>query len=250
MEMYQSLCVQYYDIDKPDAPEDAFQFYLQYVKEANGPILEPMSGSGRFLLPFLQLGYEVDGIDASSSMNQACLANAEKLNLTANVYEQFLNELNLPKKYNLVIIPAGSIGLITDESALKASFQKIIEHMVPGAKLVFEVDTVAYKPENFNVVTGSIRERADGAKIYFTKFADSYDENTNVMRSIHKYELFKDGKLLDSELEDFRVKLFYKESLFQLLEECGFTNIKMYKLYEKVEPENDAMEIVIECEKS
>ena len=249
MEMYQSLCVQYYDIDKPTAPEDSFQFYLQYVKEANGPILEPMSGSGRFLIPFMQLGYDVDGIDASSSMNKACLENAEKYNLLPNVFEQYLNELNLPRKYNLVIIPAGSIGLITDDETLKDSFKKINEHMVPGAKLVFEVDTVEYKPTDFHSVTGSIRERADGAKIYMTKFADSYDENTNVMRSIHKYELFKDGKLLDSELEDFRVKLFKKESILQLLEECGFTNIKTYNLYEKVESENDAMEIVIECEK-
>jgi hypothetical protein len=38
---YRVLCTEFYDLDKPFAPEDALQCYLQYAEEAKGPILEP-----------------------------------------------------------------------------------------------------------------------------------------------------------------------------------------------------------------
>lgn len=45
---YQSLCTQYYDLDKPEAPQDILEYYAAYAAQVKGPILEPMSGSGRF----------------------------------------------------------------------------------------------------------------------------------------------------------------------------------------------------------
>ena len=48
LDTYLSLCSQYYELDKPDAPHDALEFYLKYVKNTDGPILEPMCGTGRF----------------------------------------------------------------------------------------------------------------------------------------------------------------------------------------------------------
>ena len=54
MDSYKKLCTQFYDIDKPTAPPDALEFYLQYALKAQGPILEPMCGTGRFLVPMLR----------------------------------------------------------------------------------------------------------------------------------------------------------------------------------------------------
>ncbi len=48
---YGSLCTEYYELERPNAPEDALRCYLQFAQEAHGPILEPMCGSGRFLIP-------------------------------------------------------------------------------------------------------------------------------------------------------------------------------------------------------
>jgi hypothetical protein len=48
---YKILGTKYYELDKPNAPEDALQWYLIYAKEANGLILELMCWTGRFLIP-------------------------------------------------------------------------------------------------------------------------------------------------------------------------------------------------------
>jgi 2-polyprenyl-3-methyl-5-hydroxy-6-metoxy-1,4-benzoquinol methylase len=249
MEMYQNLCVQFYDIDKPTAPKEALDFYLKYAEKANGPILEPMSGSGRFLLPLLERGYDIDGVDASPSMISACKKHGERMGLNPRVYEQFLNELDLPKQYSLVFLPVGSLGLIIEEEPLKNTLKKIHEHMLPGGTFVFEVDTIECKPTSFNQVTATIRDREDGAKIVMNAFTQSFDSETSVLRSIHRYELYKDGKLLESELEDFRLKLYTKESITKLLEQCGFVNIQAFQPYTNLPPFENSQEMVIECKR-
>ena len=65
---YKTLCAEYYELDKPTALEDALQCYLRYAEESHGPILEPMCGTGRFLIPLLKQGYSVTGFDYSSHM--------------------------------------------------------------------------------------------------------------------------------------------------------------------------------------
>lgn len=49
--MYKKLCAEFYDLDKPTATKDDLDFYLQYC-QPGVTILEAMSGTGRFLLPF------------------------------------------------------------------------------------------------------------------------------------------------------------------------------------------------------
>jgi hypothetical protein len=51
-----------------------------------------MCGSGRFLLPLLEHGFSIDGVDASDDMLQACRVNGERRGLTPNLYKQFLHQ--------------------------------------------------------------------------------------------------------------------------------------------------------------
>ena len=95
MNSYQTLCTEFYDIDKPNAPEEALNFYLHYAENAAGPIIELMSGSGRFLIPLLERQYDIDGLDASSYMLHACQKSCRKKGLTPTLYEQFLDRLEL-----------------------------------------------------------------------------------------------------------------------------------------------------------
>ena len=105
MNSYGKLCTQYYDIDKPQPQADALAFYLDQAALSGGPLLEPMCGSGRFLLPLMQAGYDITGVDASPEMLAACRRKALRLGLTPDLHQQFLHELDLPCAYALVLIP-------------------------------------------------------------------------------------------------------------------------------------------------
>jgi 2-polyprenyl-3-methyl-5-hydroxy-6-metoxy-1,4-benzoquinol methylase len=61
-----NLCTQFYELDKPSAPENELNFYIEYVKNGNWPIFEPMCGTGCFLIPMLERGLDIKGSDASN----------------------------------------------------------------------------------------------------------------------------------------------------------------------------------------
>ena len=85
LDTYLSLCTEVYELSKPNPPEDAYAFYRDYAVKVNGPILEPMCGTGRFLLPLLEEGFDVHGFDASDHMLGVLHAKAETKNLKPTV---------------------------------------------------------------------------------------------------------------------------------------------------------------------
>ncbi|QKS70055.1 class I SAM-dependent methyltransferase [Paenalkalicoccus suaedae] len=248
MEMYQRLCVEYYDLDKPHPPEEAYAFYLKHVEKAS-VTLEPMSGSGRFMLPLMQAGHAVTGVDASPSMVQALETQAARLGVEPRIHKQSLETLQLESTYDLIIIPSGSLGLITDEAALRQSLSRLYRHLSDGGSFVFEVSTLKEIPDTFGATFGGVQDKDNGDKIVFTGFYASFDENTSVLRSIHRYEHFQHGKLLDSELEDFQVRLFDQATITRLLEETGFTEVVLAEDYKGTPASTESKELVVTCKK-
>lgn len=87
MDSYRKLCTRFYDIDKPEPSADALEFYLRYCTSTQGPVLEPMCGSGRFLVPIMERGIDIDGVDASPSMLEACWQRCSDKGLSPNLFE-------------------------------------------------------------------------------------------------------------------------------------------------------------------
>src|SRR5205085_4746698 len=61
---YKRLLTEAYDLDKPEAPAEELARWMQFARDARGPVLEVMCGSGRFLVPLAQAGVDIDGVDA------------------------------------------------------------------------------------------------------------------------------------------------------------------------------------------
>lgn len=64
---YGSLCTELYELLHPEAPRKELDFYLSYAAPGQR-ILEAMCGSGRFLVPFLEHGFAIEGVDLSAEM--------------------------------------------------------------------------------------------------------------------------------------------------------------------------------------
>ena len=69
---YGPLCALFYDADKPAAPADEVAWYAQRLPRDAGPVLEPMCGSGRLLVPLVAAGFNVHGVDTSAAMLAHC----------------------------------------------------------------------------------------------------------------------------------------------------------------------------------
>ena len=65
---YGNLCTEMYEILHKEAPLDELGFYISYAEKGMS-ILEPLCGSGRFLVPFLEKGFDIVGMDLSKAVS-------------------------------------------------------------------------------------------------------------------------------------------------------------------------------------
>jgi SAM-dependent methyltransferase len=229
---YGKLCTEFYDLDKPAPPPDAFDFYLGEAERAAGPILEPMCGSGRFLLPLLARGFDIEGSDASKEMLEACRSHARGLGLEPSLREQRLDELTAERSFGLVFIPSGSFCLITERAAVVRGLARVHELLEPGGRFIVEVElqNPARPSELSGVWGGRWVTRPDGAKIILS-WLSQYVAPSGIASSVHRYELVKDGQLLRQEYEDFELKLYELSEFRLLLQSAGFTQIQALTPY-------------------
>lgn len=247
---YRKLSQEVYDLTKPEPPDFVWPFYLGYAERTNGPVLEPMCGSGRYLLPLLEAGFDVDGIDASPEMLAACQARCAAQGFAPGLYEQFLDGLQLPRRYSLVFIPAASFGLVTEMEAIKKSLRGIYGAMRPGGVFVLEIETIQNKPSNIGQWWGYTVERPDGSLIIVSGFDRFYDETQQVGSSLVKYESVHEGKVTESEVEVHDFRLYVPDAFAALLREVGFVDIRCLKCwgeYAERDPDPDDPRVVFEC---
>lgn len=146
LKSYHSLCTQFYDLVRPQPPEDAYEFYRTYVANAGGSIMEPMCGSGRFLLPLLKENFDIVGFDASEHMLNALRDKAEFHNLKPEIWQGFVEDLNRTQRYNLIFIPSGSFGHLINYDSVKKSLQVLYDHLNDDGVLLFEAETSKIVP--------------------------------------------------------------------------------------------------------
>ena len=95
MEMFRSLCAQFYTLEQPAALLPSIDFYLQKADQLGGPVLEPMCGSGRYLIPLAKKGIDITGTDASKHMLAACREKCADSGLEVTLVKELLQNTKL-----------------------------------------------------------------------------------------------------------------------------------------------------------
>ncbi len=245
---YQSLCTEYYDLDKPNAPEDALTFYLEYARKSNGPILEPMCGSGRFLLPMTEMNFDLKGFDASPFMLEALRNKAKKRSIYPQVRQGFFQDLDTMDRYGLIFIPAASFCLITDIEEAKACLKKIYSLLSEKGTFVFEAETIHAIPKSFHVWKGSVQEKEDGKFILLNTL--DLPVSDNIGTTICRYELIDGHSIIKTEMERFCLRFYEPEKLYAILKEIGFNNINLIKAFDRYKSPGVQDEVLVyECTK-
>jgi|TARA_R110002110_G_C13470277_1_gene720519 SAM-dependent methyltransferase len=247
LDTYLGLCTEVYDLSKPVPEEDEYLFYRSYAEEAGGPILEPMCGTGRFLIPLIEEGFDISGFDASEHMLERLNLKAGEKKLTPEVWHGFVEDLRKDQKYKLIFVPSGSFGLIQDLNAAKSALKTLFDHLSEDGVFVFEGETLHGVPEPLGVWRGAVWYKTDGKMIISNQLATLDGE---ICTSIGKYELVDSNSITHTEIETLKVRLYEPTKMFKMLKEIGFKHVNMLKTYDRTESpgENDPA-IVYECRK-
>ena len=243
---YLGLCAEVYDLSKPDAPKEAYAFYQGYAKMAKGRILEPMCGTGRFLIPLLKEGFDIHGFDASQHMLDQLQKKDSAKNLSLTVWHGFAQNLNRPEKYALIFIPSGSFCLITDESEARIVLKALYNHLIESGVLLFEVETINAVPE-LGSWRGSMWPKPDGTTILLSQLATL---DGGICKSLGKYELISENKIIHTEIEEYQLRIYEQDNLMNMLKDSGFQNICRMKAFDsRKQPSANDDSVVYECKK-
>lgn len=248
---YRGLCTEYYELDKPNPPEDAFQCYLKYAEEANGKILEPMCGTGRFLIPLLERGYSITGFDYSPYMLDVCRRKCKERALICDLVEATFETFSLDENYNLIFIPSGSFGHLITQEEVSQALKFIASRLNSGGKFVFEIETLQSIREPQNVWKGRWVDKPDGSKIVIN-ILSRFDPVSRVETGLFRYELWEKNAIARTEVEDYHVRHYEPEEIEKILEQHGFKVIGKWQAepYSNIKADESTAVILYECIKS
>ncbi len=245
---YLNLCTEFYDLEQHPHDQQALDFYMDYAKNAQGNIVEPMCGTGRFLIPIAQAGLEIEGFDASPHMLEALKEKYAAISTEQPpVWEQFVQDFSSDTQYQLIFVPYGSWGLMQNLEDSKKSLKIMYDSLLPGGKFVVDIETVASAPKTLNMWCRGVVTRADGSYIALNTFP-TYNPETQIFKSICRYESII-GSVIDAiETEDFYMYLYNFDEFETYLRDAGFTKIQKYQDYNKT-PATDVQAplLIYEC---
>ncbi len=225
---YGSLCTEMYEILHEKAPQDELNFYLSYAEKGK-KILEPLCGSGRFLIPFMERGFDICGMDLSSEM----LGKLKQKKPNANVVHADILEYSSTQLYDYIFISSGSVSLFTDVDLCKKILEKLKRMLTPNGKFVFAVDTVADRCPNHDNYKTSIAVKTKEGFDLVLKIKNYYEEESQTQFSPSIYELYNKATLLQSEPMDFQLHLYRFGEMETYLKEIGFKTITTYSSFQK-----------------
>lgn len=246
LETYLNLCTQVYDISLPTPPPEEYVFFSAYAGESRGPILEPMCGTGRFLLPLLKDGFDIEGFDASAHMLQALHHKTTEQSLSAHATLNFVADFQTTKKYGLIFIPSGSFNLITPRDDVAQALKKFYDLLLPGGTLLIEIITLDATPRDPGTWRRERWERPAGGFILASAMEEPLIDN--VSHTTCRYELVQDNVITLTEEEIVKIRLYSQEEFHALLQDAGFTSVQAVKAFDRARmPDAGDKDIVFEC---
>lgn len=228
MENYLNLSALYYDVTKPigKSLDGDLEFYYEHIKNEK-KILEAGVGTGRLLIPYLQKGLDVEGIDLSSEMLNICKEKCEEFGVKTALMQGSVIDYKFDK-YDAIIIPTGTFCLFPQEDQV---LQNFYDSLNDGGFILF--DTIFPNEFKVNETFTYPLELDDETDLILKDHHHSIDWIKQMTTELLTYELWKEGKLVESELQKFVIHWYGVNEMYLLLKSIGFKNIEIYGDYKE-----------------
>jgi ubiquinone/menaquinone biosynthesis C-methylase UbiE len=232
---YRGLIAESWDLLRGDTsnwPDRAF--YLNLIRERGQPVLDVGCGTGRLLLDYAAQGIDVDGVDNSPEMLALCREKGTAAGLAPTLYEQQMEELSLPRRYQTIIVPSSSFQLLVDAKAARDAMVRFRDHLEPGGTLAMPfMQLWSGPPQTANQARKwhkiQERERSDGAIVRRWVRA-RYDSEEQLEHAEDRYEVVVDGEIVREEQHNRSpaTRWYTQEQSRDLFDEAGFVDLHLF----------------------
>jgi len=228
------LGVETYDLLHGPITRD-IAFYLECASRFGDPVLELGTGTGRVLLPLVEAGYDVTGLEFSPAMLQLARAKVgERVTMGDRVRLVVgdMTAFDLGRRFALVLVPARAFQHVITPAGQRTALACIHRHLVPGGHLVLDL----FDP-NFENLFGAhkeafnreVRDQSSGHLVRRTVVARHVDAFNQVLTEQLRFERFNAaGDLIASGETSWSLRWTLRQEIAYLLELCGFEVVEQY----------------------
>jgi SAM-dependent methyltransferase len=219
-ENYGRLCAAFYDAEKPRPPAKELRFYRSLLGREAGAVLEPMCGSGRFLLPLAQKNYDVIGFDNSEAMIARCHARLAETGLDASRAMLADFETFAPTtRFRQSFIPSGSFGLLDPEEAERA-LNRHREWLEPGGLLHLEIWPRDPTDAGIRECSARVAEIDASRCIGLVVELETRDDGA-LHNALCHYTEIVNGAVIATETERYAIRHYAFDRLRAMAKRCG-----------------------------
>jgi 2-polyprenyl-3-methyl-5-hydroxy-6-metoxy-1,4-benzoquinol methylase len=208
------------------------QFYKKWMpKNKDAKILELCCGTGRLTLPIAKDGYNICGVDFTSSMLEQAKAKASEAGLEIDFIEADIRTLNLQEKFDLIFIPFNSIHHLYKNDDLFAVLRNVGNHLKEDGLFLLD----CFNP-NIQYIVECEKEQSvvaeyttnDGREVLI-KQTMRYESAAQINRIEWHYHI--NGEFHSTQNLDMR--LFFPQELDSYLKWAGFIILHKFGSFEE-----------------
>ncbi len=229
MDAYEKLA-RFYDLDHAHLTADLI-FYSHLARQVDGPVLEVGCGSGRLLLPLLEAGIEVDGVDTSPAM---LALTRRKVGDRVTLIEDDMRTVTPPNRYALIIISINTFMHLQTTSDQLAALTNLIRYLTPHGQLVIDLpagDELAHQdPNACLMLEQTFSDPVTGCQVI--KLVSSRVDWVRQRQEItYVYdELLENG--VRRTIVPMTLRYVFRYELILLLEKAGYSLVTLYGDYD------------------
>lgn len=221
------------------------QLLDETLREYPGLSLEVGCGSGRLLLPLLQKGHAVEGVELSSEMLEMCRKAAADLSLEPVLYEADMTSFDPGKVYRSLLLPAFTLQLAPDPAAALAHFRGLLEPegviylsvFIPMAELHRELPEGQWYDDHGATLP-------DGRKASL-QTRHRLDRKARILTREHRYRLHAADGSVEAEHESQQtIRWFTARQMRGMLAKAGFEPLHAIADFDPQLPVDEEAQII------
>ena len=227
MSAYGPLGTLFHDALAPAAGEAEVEWYATHLPRDAGPLLALMVGTGRLLVPLLERGLHVHGVDASEARLASCRARLRDHGRETELFRQNVAALNLPFRYAAAFVAGGSFQALTGTAALDA-LRRVRAHLVDPGLLLLDlfVPAAASHPPGAAIVEVRSVGLGEGLPIGL-RSETLFDVERRRMDVTNRYEQRDRTSIVAREDEKLSLTWYTEDEAVRLLRDAGYREIEI-----------------------
>ena len=229
---------QFYDHLMSDVNYNEYINIVKKYAKKKDLILDIACGTGNVLIELLKADYNISGLDISDEMLLVCKEKLLKANLTTNLYQDDMRNIQVLEYYNIIISFLDSINYLTSIKDINQTFSNINKALKEEGYFIFDVHSL----ENVNEVFDRFcyNEVEDDYSFLWNSFVNKKENYSSVFHELTFFLKTETNRY--TKLREFHEQVVFTINIYkELLEKNNF-------LIEKI-IENESNKIIFVAKK-